>query len=435
MSSTTKDFSDLYARAAEHLKIDVTKFEVNGEKLKEKLDLKHHQAFRVHKDSYNSSTPFPMTAINKITSSFRDQIVLQDLPRRDNKRNYTLTEPLEENGYERFFIFIVKNPIVKLQTFKDDKGVDVTNAEIIKAAIEGQEKERAWIDKCLKPVLYSSIKQAEIASDSIGSYSWVEKEEVEVPVREIESSGSLEPYRPLFLRSKGAFRGKSTWVDNGDGASKYVYGDSPIFLYTIVDRLDDVAKGMGYKLAAKMCIIEMVTGWKPVLLSKSKRKYFENSTHKEMSEELFTKITTNKENLAKLESIQNSNSIDALLSDHSYKSIKIDFPRFIIDEFKVRKPKTYNQYRGDIIAVYVHGVSKKNLLTQWESYLNRLLDKYPVLGLCKIHSYSSISPRQLKSVNRMIDMLDEQEKEKSFRSLPRARRERAKGFKNKNKRK
>ena len=118
----TESLSSLYSRAAKHLDIDISNFEVQGEKLRTKLSLKYHKCFVVPRDSYNTATPFPMQPIDKITSAFRKQIVFHDLPRRDSKRNYTLTED------SKSFILITQNtqPIIKLSTSKNN-GTYLTN--------------------------------------------------------------------------------------------------------------------------------------------------------------------------------------------------------------------------------------------------------------------------------------------------------------------
>jgi len=356
---------ELFAAAAKKFSLDIRKYEVAGEKLRSELGLKYHTAFLCHYDKGSSSVPFPMTKINKITPAFRNEIVYQDLTRRDNKRNFTLT--LEGKR----LIFITKNPEPTYKEWVNKDGVTVDNTETIKEWQEKSIEEKIWIDKFLRPTNYSTVIQSEIPKDSTSSYTWEEKEEVSVPLREVSPEGTLTPFSPTWYRSDSDFeQGRS-------------------FCYVVVKTLEEAEFGMSSDLGLKMAILQDIVGLTPVLISKSRLKYFSDKRHVEFTDALFEKYTGYKKNIAILTGYVNSNSAERLHDNSSYSFCRLHLQELIPAELMVNAPRKGKEvpYWSNRIPRVIDSIKKTDLLTIWEEHKKVLYSEMPLLRFFNLDSY------------------------------------------------
>ena len=342
--------SRLYSKILPYLNLKLSDIIVEGESLRTELKLKYHYAFIVQK-SNKSGELFSTTGINKITQAFRSKIIFNDLPRRDNKRSYTL---LKDSPH-----YILITPTTKkLEEWVDENGVKVNNQLQLTEFNEQQKLERDWINTYLVPSLYSSIPQTEITS--ISQYKYQQQEEIDVPVRVIDSSLSLHPGTYRYYRSLLNFK------EN--------------FLYYVVPSLED-SQHISNKILCKMIVMGELLNLTPVIVSKVKSKYFDVNGNVLYTDTGFDELLSIPENITLLHNYCNSEQIKRLTRNITYSFLLSKLPELIPNKFQFVNSNDKKLFKGIQIWYYIDGLKVDDLLDQWEDYKKELQLKYPLIQI------------------------------------------------------
>lgn len=366
---------------------NLSNIKIGGEVITRELNLSFYIVNKVRKNLSDSNNPFPMVRINKIDSDFRNHIVLQDLGRRDNKRNLTLTK---ENDT---FIFIQKKPIPPLKEAVLEDGTIVTNQVLINKFISEQEREGEWIEKYLKPINYSSVEQAEVTSSTISYNSYVEKEEVSIPVRSLDG---LTPYKLTYLRTKKEFQSSSK------------------FLYYVVESMEQL-EGISFLekgYDAKMRLLSALLDYTPVIVSKSREKYFQTGDHVRFTNTLFNQEVVQKESvLQEIQEIVNYNALSKLKNSQEVLNLIKYFPFLVPSKFSIdsiEKPVTRLKLHSSSFQELTYILNLKNVdyvKELWE-HIEKLRNKYPVLKLINLKFFYYNPSLETTCIEQLKEILE-----------------------------
>jgi hypothetical protein len=376
----------IFQKFASNLGVKVKDLTAGGEKLRTEIGLKYHKISRVHRDN-NTSNPFPMNPVSKITGVFRNQAIFQDLPRRDNKRNFTLTEK------GKVFLFIQSIPVPGVVVIKDEEGKVMEHDKAVEKWKKSQAEEKQWLSDKLNLIDYSSIAQAEISSEVVSNYVYVEKEEVNVPVRELSYLSAI----------------KLTWLRS----EKKMEGDTN-YLYYVVDKMSDIegCTTLGWSqnksIDSRMEILAEVMGYTPIVIAKSKMRYFENGDHLEFTDKLWDeKVTTKKRVVKKLTDLVEEKSLKDLHSSYDFGKGLKHFDFLVPSRFKVEESDDQstlslsNSAKSDLRGLL--GLQVTDWKAEWSEYWSELRTNYPLLKLVSLNSYSKPDQDQIDALKVALE--------------------------------